>query len=96
MNQQLVRKIIEKKDVKFLCKYKFGHDLAPGQVDIVRKIAFRESKRMQLSAMTRYGKTFAASDGIALMIDLANKRFTPKVAFIGPKQEQAGIIRQYM
>ena len=95
-DNQVMKQIIPKKDVKFLCKYKFDHDLTAGQEELVRKIAFREHRNMFISAFTRYGKTFCVADGISLMIDLANKNFIPKVAFIGPKQEQAGILRQYM
>ncbi len=90
MDDDIIRRIIAKKDVKFLCKYKFGYDITKGQEELVRKIAFREHKRMFVSAHTRYGKTFCVALGIALMIDLANKNFIPKIAFIAPGQEQAG------
>ena len=38
--QKAIQKAINKRDVKFLVKHKFGYDLPPGQVNIVRKIAF--------------------------------------------------------
>lgn len=96
MEDNIIRKIIAKKDVKFLCNYKFGDTITPGQIELIRKITFREYQRMLIEAYTRYGKTYCVARGIALMIDLANKKFIPKVAFIAPKQEQAGILRQYM
>ena len=71
---------------------KFGYKLTPGQVEIVRKIAFLESKRLCVSAYTQYGKTFCVSIGLSILID----SMKTKVALIGPKVEQAGILRQYM
>jgi len=98
VQQEAIRRAVKKRDVKFLVKVKFGYDLTLGQVDLVRKIAFREKKRISVSAMTRYGKTFCVTIAIALMIDMAKKsdKFIPKIAFIGPKAEQAGILREYM
>ena len=54
---------------------------------------FRESKRITISAMTRYGKTFCAAIAIAIIIETSKDL---GIAFIGPGQEQAGILRQYM
>lgn len=88
-----MQELIRRKDVKFLAKNKFGFDLSPGQEDLVRKIAFREHRKLTVSAHTRWGKTQCAAIGIALLIDFG---LPLKIAFIGPKAEQAGIIRQYM
>ncbi len=101
MNQKLKKAMLiakRNKDVKFMVKKKFGYDLTPGQIKIVRMVAFREKRRISVSAMTRYGKTRCVTLGIALMIDMTKKtdKFIPKVAFIGPHQEQAGILREYM
>jgi hypothetical protein len=63
------------------------------QCEIVRTIAFREHQKISISAMTRYGKSFCIAIGIALIIDFG---IPVKIAFIGPKQEQAGILREYM
>jgi hypothetical protein len=93
-DREVLKEIIRKKDVKFLVKHKFGYDLTPGQEDIVRKVAFREHKRINISAMTRYGKTLCVAIGISLLIDMTGEPV--KVAFIGPKEEQAGLLRQYM
>ena len=96
--QEAIQKAINERDVKFLVKEKFGYNITPGQVEIVRKIAFRESTRINIRAMTRYGKSFGITLGTSLMIDLTKKtdKFIPKIAFIGPKQEQAAILREYM
>ncbi len=59
----------------------------------MRKIAFLEHKKLSISAMTRYGKTQCVALGIALLLDFG---VPAKVAFLGPKQEQAGILRQYL
>ena len=69
-------------------KEKFGFELTLGQIEIVRKIAFREHKRISVSAYTRYGKTICVALGISLIIKF-NKNI--RIAFIGPKQEQAGL-----
>jgi len=95
---QAIQKAIKNRDVKFLTKHKFGYDIVPGEAEIIRKVAFRESKRINIRAMTRYGKSFSVTIGIALMIDMTKKtdKFIPKINFIGPKQEQAGILREFM
>lgn len=92
-NQLVLEKAIADKDVGFIAETLYGFELSEGQKDIVRKIAFREHKRVSISAMTRYGKTQCVALGIAIMIDMG---FVGKIAFIGPKQEQAGLLRQYM
>lgn len=91
--QRAKRLAIKRRDVKAIVKFKWGFDLAPGQIDIVRKIAFKEVKRLSISAMTRYGKTQCVAIGYALRIDFG---LPVRIAFLGPKQEQAGIIRQYL
>lgn len=84
---------MRRKDVKLLVKYKFGRDLSPGQEEIVRKIAFLESKRISIRAPTRYGKTQCVADAISLILDFG---IPYRIAFIGPMAEQAAILRQYM
>lgn len=93
MNDELYDEIIRDKNVKYLAKVKYNYDLTPGQCEIVRKIAFMEHRRLSISAMTRYGKSQCVAIAIALLIDF-NENL--KIAFIGPKAEQAGILRQYM
>jgi len=48
---------------------------------------------MSIRAMTRYGKTTAATLGVAKYIMLNPDR---KIPLIGPQKEQAGILRRYM
>ena len=73
--------------------YKYGFVLSEGQINIVRKIVFMESKRISISCYTRYGKTQCVALAIAILIDKGTRA---RVAFIGPGEEQAGILRQYM
>lgn len=91
--EKLIKRAIEKQNVKFLCKVYFDVELTETQQKIVRDIAFQKHKRIGIAAMTRYGKTFCVSLAIALIIMLnKNKR----IALIGPKREQAQILRNYM
>lgn len=92
-DEEIYDEIIKHKRVDILVKHKWGFDLSPGQCSIVRKIAFMEHKRLSISAMTRYGKSQCLAFGIALLLDFG---VPVKIAFIGPKEEQAGILRQYL
>lgn len=91
--KRILKEVIRKKDVRALVKAKWGYDLTPGQAEIVRIIAFREHRRVSVCAMTRYGKTLCVALGVALLIDMD---MPLKIAFIGPKQDQAAILRQYL
>jgi len=93
MDKKEALRRVREMDVKSMVRDKWGEELTPGQEDIVRRIAFRKQKRLGISAMTRYGKSHCVSRAIALLIDMG---VPAKIAFIGPKQEQAGILRQYM
>lgn len=92
-DKELIDWAIKNKRVDILVEHKWGFKLSPGQCDIVRKIAFLEVKKLSISAMTRYGKTQCVAFGIALLLDFD---VPAKIAFLGPKEEQAGIIRQYL
>ena len=92
-DKEIYDEIIKNKRVDVLVKHKWGFDLSPGQIRIVRAIAFMEHKRLSISAMTRYGKSQCLAFGIALLLDFG---VPVKIAFIGPKEEQAGILRQYL
>jgi len=92
-DKQLIAWAIENKRVDILVEYKWGYILCPGQIELVRKIAFLEHRKMSVSAMTRWGKSFCVTIGLALLIDFG---VPAKIAFLGPKQEQAGILRQYL
>lgn len=74
-------------------KVKAAQNLSYYQAYIVKKIAFSEVKRLNISAYTRYGKsqTVAIAVAIYLMINEGKK-----VKFIGPTDDQAGIIKDYM
>jgi hypothetical protein len=100
--KKAMQEAIRKQDLKSIVKYKFDFDLVPGQVYIIKTILsyfFKEInkgvfyRRISISAMTRYGKTQCVAIAIALIISFGIK---VKIAFIGPKEEQAGILRQYM
>ena len=91
--ENLMEIAIKNKDVKVLCEYFFGDILTDLQADLVRKIAFKEYNRLSVCAMTRWGKTFCVSRGIALYI-LFNPNKT--IIFMGPQKEQAAILRNYM
>lgn len=92
-DKELIDWCIENKRVDILVEHKWGFQLSKGQCDIVRKIAFLEHKKLSISAMTRYGKTQCVAIGIALLLDFG---IQAKIAFLGPKEEQAGILRQYL
>ncbi|MFW6130354.1 MAG: terminase large subunit domain-containing protein [Atribacterota bacterium] len=91
--KQILRQAIKEENIKFIVKLLFNIDLTEKQQDIVRDIAFRKEKRMTISAMTRYGKTFCVAIAVALLI-IFNKKL--KVALIAPQAEQAQIIRKYL
>jgi hypothetical protein len=63
------------------------------QVYIVKRIAFSEVKRLSISAFTRYGKSQMVAIGIAIYI-LINRN--KKIKFIGPTDDQAQVIKNYM
>jgi len=92
-DEELLDWAIKNKRVDILVKHKWGYDLVPGQIELVRMVAFLEKKRISISAMTRWGKSQCVALGIALLIDFG---VPAKIAFLGPKQEQAGILREYM
>jgi len=92
-DKEIYDEVIRQKRVDILVKHKWGFELSPGQIEIVRKIAFMESKKLSISAMTRYGKTQCVACGVGLLLDFG---VPAKIAFLGPKEEQAGIIRQYL
>lgn len=100
MTQQIIQtainKAIKNKDTKFLCKILFDEEITPLQELLIRKVAFclqLNIKRLSVSAMTRWGKSYCVSRGIALFLMMEKNK---KVFFIGPKTEQALILRDYM
>ena len=91
--KEIVRNLIKSKDVYWLSRLLFHIELSGKQREIVRLISFEEHRRISISAMTRYGKTLAVANGVALYILLhKNKR----IALIAPQHEQAEILRNYL
>lgn len=96
--QEILSQFFKERDVKKLCKTFFktvqaAQHLTPSQEEIVRKVAFGESRRLNISAFTRYGKTQCVALGVGLFI-LFNKN--KKIVFLAPQREQAEILRDYM
>ena len=91
--QEILKQAISNEDVYFLCKLYFNETLSPLQEILVRKVAFQSYRRFIICAMTRWGKTYCVSRGIALFILMNQNK---KVFFIAPQREQASILRDYM
>jgi len=91
--QVTAKELLFKKDVKTLVKGWFDFDLTPTQETIVRAIAFQEYPRINISCMTRYGKSKIVTLGcsINLMINPGKK-----IVFLGPGIKQAQLLRTYM
>lgn len=85
--------LIKNRDVKGIVRYFFDEDLLPSQEKIVRAIAFKESRRIVISAYTRYGKSWSVSFGVLLYI-LFNKN--KRIVLIAPRQDQTSILRNYI
>ena len=95
---EAIKQAIWNKDVKFLAKYHFptnkaAQNLTHSQVIIIRKIVYLESKRINISAYTRYGKTQIVAIALCLFL-IFNKN--KKIKLIGPTEDQAGLLRDYM
>jgi hypothetical protein len=84
---------VELEDVSFFCEDYFGEVLSPKQVELVHAIAFKESKRIIILSLTRYGKSFSVAMAVLLYI-----RFNPgkKIGLIAPLQTQTSILRNYI
>ena len=83
---------IEKKDVLTLAKALFKVTLTPKQCLIARAMAYEESKRIVIAAMTRWGKSYGVSIGILLYILFHEDK---KINLISPTFDQTGILRNY-
>jgi len=89
----LPKELIRRRDVKTLVRGWFNFNLTYTQELIVRTIAFREHNRINISAMTRYGKSKCVTLGLLIYIILNKDQ---KIVFIGPTIDQALILRSYM
>ena len=98
---EMLREIFKNRTIqntKTLVKWLFpnlkaAQNITYKQAEIVKKIAFSETKRLSISAYTRYGKSQVVAIAVAIYI-LINKN--KKVKFIGPTDDQAQIIKNYM
>jgi len=86
------------KDIQVFVKWLFpnvksAQNITYYQAYLVKRIAFSEVKRLSISAFTRYGKSQMVAIAVAIYI-LINKN--KKIKFIGPTDDQAGIIKTYM
>lgn len=91
--KQEIQEAIDQEDIHFLVDFLFGYKLTETQGEIVAAIAFSKYKKLSISAMTRYGKSFCVAIGIAIFIILNENK---KIAFIAPNADQAEILRNYM
>ncbi len=91
--EEILRTVIRNRDVKFLCRYYFNEKITPLQEVLIRKVTFQSYKRFIVCAMTRWGKTWCVSRGVALFLLMNRNR---KIIFVAPQREQASILRDYM
>ncbi len=85
--------LYENKRVETLVKIHFNFHLTAKQIDIVRAVAYQETDRLSVCAMTRYGKTQCVAIGAALFILWNHNK---RVMFIAPTRDKAAILRDYM
>ena len=90
----LLRELVQRRNVRALCRVLFGVMLTRGQERIVRAIAFREHQRLAISAYTQYGKTWAVAVGLCLLLVL--HRDPIEVQVISATKSQAERLRQYL
>ena len=84
---------IKHMDTGLLADVLFNIDLAPGQQQIAREIAYDLHPRTIISACTQYGKSKAVAVG-GLLYTLFNTGKT--IVLIAPLNDQTTIIRDYM
>ena len=73
--KQTIKQILRNKDAPLLTKRLFNVNLTKKQIDIVQSIAFPDNKRVVISCMTRYGKSFCVSIGVLIfMLYQRNKK----------------------
>ena len=85
--------LIRSKKIKEICQLFFNYEPTEKQQEIIKSIAYHESKRIVISAFTRYGKTFSVAIGVLLYI-LFNEN--KKILIIAPIYDQASILRNYI
>ena len=84
---------LQTKNVRFLCKFYFGETLTAKQCEIIKAICFKESKRILILSLTRYGKSYSVAMAVLLYI-----LFNPgkKIGLIAPVHTQTSILRNYI
>jgi hypothetical protein len=85
--------VVEKEKVCFTCKHFFGVELTPMQAEIVGSIVLAKSKRIVISCMTRYGKTFVVAMALLLYALFYERK---KIILVAPTDAQAHILRNYV
>ena len=88
-----MKEAFQEKNVEFICYTWFKVKLTPMQVEIVRKIAFSESKRLVISCMTRYGKSYCVAMGVLIYIFINRDK---RILLLAPQDIQTGIIKNYL
>lgn len=84
---------VELNKVAFACKRFFGIDLTKKQSEIVASIVLGRTRRVVVSCMTRYGKTFVVAMAILLFAKLYEGK---KIILVAPTEAQAHILRNYV
>lgn len=87
---EALKTALKNKRSDVIAKWLFDVDLTEGQKEIVNSIVYPEHKRVCISAMTRYGKTFGCAVGTGIYIYLNENK---KVYLLAPRREQAKLLR---
>jgi len=99
--KSIIREALKRRDEKgimILAMWLFPYsepaqNLTYSQAHIIKKIIFKESKRLTIRAMTRYGKTQVVAIAIAIYIIFYSNK---KIKLIAPTEEQASILKNYL
>jgi hypothetical protein len=89
----MLQQLIDNKDVTTLCEVLFKFTPSPMQAEIIRKIAYGETRKLVICAYTRYGKSKAVAAAAALYLLFHRKS---PVNLIAPIEDQTKIIRGYI
>lgn len=99
--REVLKKILRNRsssDVRALARWLFpeaeiAQNLTPCQSDILRKIAFKEEKRINIRAMTRYGKTNVVALAICIYILLNEDK---RIKLVAPTNNHAEVLKNYL
>lgn len=84
---------LDREDLAYLSWFFFKFAPTPTQLEIIKDIVYERSRRINISAMTRYGKTKLVAVAIGLKIILSKNK---KIKFIGPTRELAQRLMEYL